>query len=117
MNKSVLILMAFISFISGVNSQVPKEKTLLWEISGKGITKPSWLFGTIHLMCSSELKMPKAVKEKFNATNKLFLEIDMDDPNMMKDMLLGMQMKDSSTLENLMGNKFDSASTIFQKTT
>jgi len=117
MNKSFLILMTFIAFISRVSSQVPKEKTLLWEISGKGITKPSWLFGTIHLMCSGELKMPKTVEEKFNTAGKLFLEIDMDDPNMMKDMLLGMQMKDSSTLENLMGSQFDSVSTIFQKTT
>lgn len=109
--------MTFISFFSEAKSQVPKEKTLLWEVSGKGITKPSWLFGTIHLMCTDELKMPKTVEEKFNTTSELFLEIDMDDPNMMKDMLSGMQMKDSSTLESLIGNKFDSISTIFQSTT
>ncbi len=109
--------MTFIGLIAGAKAQAPKEKTLLWEISGKGITKPSWLFGTIHLMCTDELKMPKVVEAKFNTASKLFLEIDMDDPNMMKDMLSGMQMKDSSTLENLMGKKFDSVSTIFQNTT
>lgn len=109
--------MTFIAFISPTRAQVPKEKTLLWEVSGKGITKPSFLFGTIHLMCSNELKMPEIVEEKFNTAGKLFLEIDMDDPNMMKDMMLGMQMKDSSTLENLMGNKYDSVSSIFQNKT
>lgn len=98
-------------------AQVPKEKTLLWEVSGKGIAKPSWLFGTIHLMCADEMKMPKIVEEKFNTAGTLFLEIDTDDPNMMKEMMTGMQMKDSSTLQNLMGNKFDSVSTIFQTTT
>ena len=115
--KYFLTFLAITFFSSITKSQVPKEKTLLWEISGKGITKPSWLFGTIHLMCSDEMKMPKTVEEKFNTSRSLFLEIKMDDPNMMKDMMTGMQMKDSSTLENLMGNKFDSVSTIFQSTT
>ncbi|MEJ7679407.1 MAG: TraB/GumN family protein [Segetibacter sp.] len=89
----------------------------MWEVSGKGITKLSWLFGTIHMMCSDELKIPRIVEEKFNTAGSLFLEIDMDDPNMMKEMMLGMQMKDSSTLENLMGNQFDSVSAIFQTAT
>jgi uncharacterized protein YbaP (TraB family) len=109
--------MSFIALIASAKAQVPTEKTLLWQVTGKGITKPSYLFGTIHLMCNNELKIPKIVEEKFNTAQKLFLEINLDDPNMMKDMMLGMQMKDSSTLENLMGNKFDSVSTIFQNTT
>ncbi len=117
MHKSFLLVLTFVAFIAETQAQVPKEKTLLWEVSGKGITKPSFLFGTIHLMCTDELKMPKIVEEKFNTAGKLFLEIDMDDPNMMKDMMLGMQMKDSSTLENLMGNKYDSVSLIFQNKT
>lgn len=109
--------MTIIRFVYNADSQVPKEKTLLWEVSGKGITKLSWLFGTIHMMCSDELKIPRIVEEKFNTAGSLFLEIDMDDPNMMKEMMLGMQMKDSSTLENLMGNQFDSVSAIFQTAT
>lgn len=117
MNRYLLTFITVIGFIYSTKAQVPKEKTLLWEVSGKGITKPSWLFGTIHLMCADELKMPKSVEEKFNTARELFLEIDMDDPNMMKDMITGMQMKDSSTLQNLMGNKFDSVSNIFQTTT
>jgi uncharacterized protein YbaP (TraB family) len=117
MLKSFLILMTCIALSLETKAQVPKEKTLLWEVSGKGITKPSWLFGTIHLMCTDELKMPKIVEDKFKTADKLFLEIDMDDPGMMKEMLMGMQMKDSSTLESLMGSKFDSVSTIFKNTT
>ena len=117
MNKCLLAFITVTVFAFNLQAQVPKEKTLLWEVSGKGITKPSWLFGTIHLMCSDQLKMPKTVEEKFNTSRSLFLEIKMDDPDMMKEMMMGMQMKDSSTLENLMGNKFDSVSHIFQTTT
>ena len=117
MYKYFLAFITIIGFAYHAESQVPKEKTLLWEVSGRGITKPSWLFGTIHLMCADEMKMPKIVEEKFNTVGTLFLEIDMDDPNMVKEMMMGMQMKDSSTLQNLIGNKFDSVNSIFQRTT
>ncbi|MBA2761686.1 MAG: TraB/GumN family protein [Segetibacter sp.] len=100
-----------------VNAQPPTEKTLLWEVSGSGISSPSYLFGTIHLMCADELKMPDIVKGKFDSSKQLFLEIDMDDPNMVTEMMSGMQMKGNTTLENLMGKKFDSANTIFQSKT
>ena len=109
--------MTFAALVCNTYGQAPKEKTLLWEVSGKGITKPSYLFGTIHLMCSNELKMPQVVKEKFNSAAKLFLELDMDDPNMMTEMMAGMQMKDSSTLEKLIGKNFDTANAVFKKNT
>src|SRR5438094_10600831 len=110
-------LIAIIGCVVNVNAQVPMEKTLLWEVTGKGITKPSYLFGTIHLMCPNELKMPEIVKEKFSTAKQLFLELDLDDPDLMKEMVLGMQMNDSSTIEGLMGSKFDSVNTIFQSKT
>ncbi|WP_170234078.1 TraB/GumN family protein [Segetibacter aerophilus] len=116
MQKAALILLSLFTSLTTI-AQAPKEKTLLWQVSGKGITKPSYLFGTIHLMCSGELKMPEMVKEKFNSTSELYLEIDMDDPNMMTEMMAGMQMKDSSTLEKLMGNKFEKANSIFTTST
>lgn len=117
MKQLQLVLVFLTGLIVNAKAQAPIEKTLLWQVSGKGIAKPSYLFGTIHLMCPSELKMSPTVKEKFNATNELFLEIDMDDPGMMQQMMTGMQMKDSSTLQKLMGNRFDSVNTVFKKTT
>lgn len=117
MRRKHLVFIILIVFAISARGQRPTEKTLLWQLTGKGIAKPSYLFGTIHLMCPSELKISSTVKEKFDATSELFLEIDMDDPNMMQEMMKGMQMKDSSTLRNLMGNKFDSVNTIFKKTT
>jgi len=31
------------------------ENSLLWEISGNKLEKPSYLYGTIHLICDSSL--------------------------------------------------------------
>ncbi len=116
MKRLVGALLAAFGFIV-VNAQAPVQKTLLWEVSGKGATSPSYLFGTMHIMCADDLIMPDVVKKKFDVSRQLFLEIDMDDPNMMKEMMMGMQMNGDATIENLMGKNFDSANTIFQSKT
>ncbi|WP_462220487.1 hypothetical protein [Ferruginibacter sp.] len=33
------------------------DNTLLWEISGKQLTAPSYLFGTFHLICKDDIPL------------------------------------------------------------
>lgn len=75
------------------------ENSLLWKISGKGLTKPSYLFGTIHITCDATLN--KSVLEALNATDQLYLELDMDDPALQTAMMGGMMMKEGKTLSAL----------------
>lgn len=58
----------------------PLENSLLWEISGKGLATPSYLYGTIHMICDSDFHMANKVKRAFDKTTRLVLEIDMFDP-------------------------------------
>ncbi|MBS1610474.1 MAG: TraB/GumN family protein [Bacteroidetes bacterium] len=44
---SLIFLLVFFLAVVGQSNQWPK--TFLWRISGKGLTKPSFLYGTIHL--------------------------------------------------------------------
>ncbi len=90
---------------------------MLWEISGNGITQPSYLFGTIHLMCPDDIKMPEIVSEKFNSSKYLFLEIDLTDPHMMENAVVMMQMKDSTTIEKLLGKDFEKVNQSFKSIT
>ncbi len=62
------------------------ENSLLWEISGKGLTKPSYLYGTIHMICSNDFRMSDQVKKAFDNTAKLVLEIDMFSPAVAAEM-------------------------------
>ena len=117
MKKIFLIISHFTFFIVSLSAQKPTEKTLLWEISGNGIKTPSYLFGTIHLMCPDDIKMPDIVSEKFNNSKTLFLEIDLTDPQMMENTMVMMQMKDSSTIEKLLGKSFDSVNQAFKEIT
>ena len=48
-----IILILFISFQAFAQKGVKKvvnKNSLLWEISGKGLKSPSYLFGTYHLI-------------------------------------------------------------------
>ena len=79
-----------------------EEKSLLYEISGNGLSKPSYVYGTIHIICKSDFVMNEATKQKFSETQQVYLELDMDDPKMMPEMMKSMYMTDGSTLKNLL---------------
>ncbi|MGB3618183.1 MAG: TraB/GumN family protein [Catalinimonas sp.] len=53
---------------------------LLWRITGEGLAAPSYLYGTIHAVCADELVVNDATKRAFEATGRVALEIDLDDP-------------------------------------
>ncbi|MFC4230305.1 TraB/GumN family protein [Parasediminibacterium paludis] len=104
-------------FALHAHSQIPKEKTLLWEISGKGIKHPSYLYGTIHVMCPDQIVIDTSIKKAFNNSKQLYLEIDLDDPNMVAKAMKGMMMPDTCSLEKLVGKAdYDSMNTIFKNT-
>ena len=51
MNKRILILAVFVlSLIVNAPAQ------LLWKVSGNGLTKPSYLFGTHHLIEKEQIR-------------------------------------------------------------
>lgn len=117
--KVVLIAILVIFSLRSVGqSNKPDEKTLLWQITGKNIQEPSYLYGTIHIMCPGDLTISDVLKQKFSATKQLFLELKLDEPGMMMEMMMGMKMKDSSTLKSLLGKaNYDSVNSIFKKST
>ena len=102
------VCMIAILFI-GCKAQTPKvalqkqndNNTLLWQISGKGLQKPSYLFGTFHLLCKEDIKISEALKIALIASDKIFMELDMDDPSTMLSGLLYMNMKDGKTIKEL----------------
>lgn len=58
------------------------ENSLLWRIEGNGLKEPSYLFGTIHLVCPSDFQISPALKETLDNVGSLFLELDLDDPSL-----------------------------------
>ncbi len=82
--------------------------SLLWKIEGKGMEKPSYLYGTIHLIDSKDFFWPQNSKESFDISERIVFEIDLDD---MFDMgnIMGMMtkafMKDGMTIKDLLSEE------------
>ncbi|GLB52940.1 conjugative transfer protein GumN [Neptunitalea chrysea] len=64
----------------------PLANSLLWEISGNGLTEKSYLFGTQHMICADKFKLKDYVTTTLSSADKLVLEIDFDDPAEMQKM-------------------------------
>ena len=77
------------------------DNSLLWEVSGNGLTQSSYLFGTFHLMCKDDIHLSSQLKTAVAQVNKVYMEMDMDDPATMMGGLLFMTMKNGKTLEQL----------------
>ncbi|MNQ60948.1 TraB family protein [compost metagenome] len=86
--KSVVTAIAIVFSLS-IQAQTKSSKlenSLLWEVSGNGLSKPSYLYGTVHMICGGDYFLSEKTKKAFEASNKLVLEINFADPNEMADM-------------------------------
>ena len=103
---------------TAAHPQAPTDKALLWRISGPGITKPSYLFGTIHLLCPADINVTPAINSALGNSSTLFLEINLDDPAITTGMTGALFMTNDTTLEQLLPrHMFDSVSRRFLKMT
>ncbi|WP_209329611.1 TraB/GumN family protein [Lunatimonas salinarum] len=55
---------------------------VFWEISGNGLSTPSYLMGTVHLLCEDEFELEGVLADKLAASRALVLEVDLDDPGL-----------------------------------
>ena len=77
------------------------DNSLLWEISGNGLQQSSYLFGTFHLMCKNDIFFSPQLKTALHLSDKVYMEMDMDDPATIFGGILLMNMKDDKTLQQL----------------
>lgn len=57
------------------------RNALLWEVTGKDLKKPSYVYGTIHIIPKSDFFMSDATKKAFETTEKVTFEINMKEMN------------------------------------
>jgi len=90
MKNSINLVLVLTAIIFSINIQAqiqsPRlENSLLWEVSGNGLSKPSYLYGTIHMICGEDYFLSEKTKKAFEASEKLVLEINFADPNEMTE--------------------------------
>ncbi|WP_162902885.1 TraB/GumN family protein [Taibaiella koreensis] len=107
MYKQLILLcgLLFLGALPGMAQAVKKKpvtgnKSLLWKVSGKGLKQPSYLFGTLHIICPSDYLWTAAMQKALDASKKVVFEMDMDDPSLQSRMTAGMMLKDGKTLKD-----------------
>jgi uncharacterized protein YbaP (TraB family) len=107
MTRSIILLLPVFIFQSCRSQQaapIPTKKdtnTLLWEISGKGLKKPSYMFGTFHLMCKEDIRFSANLLKALQQSKEIYLEMDMDDPANTLGAVFFINMKDGKKLRDL----------------
>lgn len=81
------------------------NNTLLWKISGNGLDKPSYLFGTIHLLCADDALLSGNMKNIIHDADEIYFEVDMDNIVDMFGAINKMKMKGDTTLRDLLDEK------------
>ncbi len=94
--KVGISILFFVSFILSCKTQAPKAvvqpsthtvdttslvKSLFWEINGKNLPKPSYLYGTIHIIDKADFYLPPILEEKLKQCDNVSFEIDLADMN------------------------------------
>ncbi len=71
----------YITFSFSGFSQTTNTNALCWKVSGQGLSKPSYVFGTIHLISKQDFFLSPQVEKVFSECNTLALEVDLNMDN------------------------------------
>lgn len=84
------------------NAEPAVNNTLLWKVEGNGLQKPSYIFGTIHLLCKDDAVLSDSMKQVIQAADLVYFELDMDNLFEMMGGLTKLKMKGDTTLKDLL---------------
>ncbi|HEU0109998.1 MAG TPA: TraB/GumN family protein [Flavisolibacter sp.] len=81
------------------------NNTLLWKITGKDLTKPSYLFGTMHMLCADDIQLSDSLNKAIQNADDVYLELDMDNLFEMMGAITKMKMRNDTTLADLLSTE------------
>src|SRR5690554_972658 len=80
--------------------------------------EPAYLFGTMHVLCSSNITVPAAVTSALAGSGQLIVEVDLQDPYQQQTMMQQMRQNPSNYLkEHLTQQQYLTLAGAFQKET
>lgn len=85
------------TFLNTVQAQ---DNALLYQVSGNGLKQPSYLYGTFHLVCPTDLAITDAIKKAMTESQQVYLELDLDDPALMVGMMKAMMLPDGESVKD-----------------
>ncbi len=80
----------------------PGNQTLLWEVSGGNLAKPSYFLGTMHILCPEDAFLSPAVQQILDTVDAVYFELDVDNMGLMMAAMKHMSMVNDTTLSDLL---------------
>ncbi len=84
------------------------QNSLLWVVSENGLEKPSYVFGTIHLISQKDFEIPDTLNSLINKCDQITFEVNMDemsDQNNILSVLMKSVMENGTTLKDLLSDE------------
>ena len=97
--KHIVLAVLLSGFVSTGYAQ---DKALLYEVSGKALAQPSYLFGTFHLLCPADLQLTDATRRAVASAKQVYLEIDLDEPGLQITMMAAMMLGSGRHLKDFL---------------
>jgi uncharacterized protein len=98
--KKLVIIFIYINIAYPIFSQ--QSQSLLWKISGNGLQKPSYLFGTMHLLCAGDAQLSNGLQDAIKSVDEIYFEIDLTDMGAMFGAMKYLRMNGDTTLSDIM---------------
>jgi uncharacterized protein YbaP (TraB family) len=98
----LLSLLTLMGCAQPTEKKAPDNNTLLWKISGNGLMKSSYLYGTIHMLCADDAMLSDNMRNAIRKADEVYFEVDLDNLIEMFTVLGKMKMKGDTTLKDLL---------------
>ncbi len=116
-----VVLLTMLAIVSCAQKSAKKEdpapvNSLLWKVEGNGLEKPSWLFGTIHMLCKDDAILSDNMRQVINDCEVVYMEMDLDNIFEMMGAFSKMKMTGDTTLRDLLSEKdYDKVKSYFEE--
>ncbi|MBK7030796.1 MAG: TraB/GumN family protein [Bacteroidales bacterium] len=110
--KKQIITFIFLLFVGATFAQT--SSSLFWKVSGNGLKKPSYLFGTFHLLSNSFADSLPIVMKSFQEADAIVGEL-LIDSNMQAPMMAASMLQGTTLKELLPDSVFQKVDAWFQK--
>jgi uncharacterized protein YbaP (TraB family) len=115
MKRISAVLLGSIMAITAFAQKNNPDNTLLWKISGNGLKKPSYLFGTIHMLCKDDAILSDSLKNIIKNVQEVYFEVDLDNMFEMLGVMGKMKMNGDTTLQDLLSDAdYEKVKTYFE---
>ena len=85
--------------VSAQQKVAQETPSLLYRVTGRGLAKPSYVFGTFHAICAADMVPFESLDKYLTQTDQLLMEIDMDDPAQMLQLTSAVIIPDGKTVK------------------